>query len=165
MAGIRQWLLGVVLAAFAGTLARQLASGTKGQTMVRLTAGLLLTLAILRPAAGLRWRAPAAANLPERTEAQASGYRKNRQEALAAVIEEKTAAYIWDKANELGLSCEVRVTTAAGESGIPLPDAVTITGSYSAALAACIEKEVGIPAGKQTWLEVPKWTETKEPGG
>ena len=59
----------------------------------------------------------------------------------------------------------MHVTTAAGESGIPLPDAVTITGSYSPALAACIEKEVGIPAGKQNWLEVPTWTETKEPGG
>ena len=141
MAGVRQWLLGVVLTAFAGTLARQLAVGAKGQAMVRLTAGLLLTLAILRPIAALRW------------------------EALAAVIEEKTAAYMWDKANELGLSCEVHVTTAAGESGIPLPDAVTITGSYSPALAACIEKEVGIPAGKQNWLEVPTWTETKEPGG
>ncbi len=157
MAGVRQWLLGVVLTAFAGTLARQLAVGAKGQAMVRLTAGLLLTLAILRPIAALRWEAPA--------EGQASDYRKNQQEALAAVIEEKTAAYIWDKANELGLSCEVHVTTAAGESGIPLPDAVTITGSYSPALAACIEKEVGIPAGKQNWLEVPTWTETKEPGG
>ena len=147
MAGVRQWLLGVVLTAFAGTLARQLAVGAKGQAMVRLTAGLLLTLAILRPIAALRWEAPAEGGL------------------LAAVIEEKTAAYIWDKANELGLSCEVHVTTAAGESGIPLPDAVTITGSYSPALAACIEKEVGIPAGKQNWLEVPTWTETKEPGG
>ena len=164
IAGVRQWLLGVVLTAFAGTLARQLAVGAKGQAMVRLTAGLLLTLAILRPIAALRWEAPAG-GLLERTEDQASDYRKNQQEALAAVIEEKTAAYIWDKANELGLSCEVHVTTAAGESGIPLPDAVTITGSYSPALAACIEKEVGIPAGKQNWLEVPTWTETKEPGG
>ena len=163
MAGVRQWLLGVVLTAFAGTLARQLAVGAKGQAMVRLTAGLLLTLAILRPIAALRWEAPAEGGLLERTEDQASDYRKNQQEALAAVIEEKTAAYIWDKANELGLSCEVHV--AAGESGIPLPDAVTITGSYSPALAACIEKEVGIPAGKQNWLEVPTWTETKEPGG
>lgn len=165
MAGVRQWLLGVVLTAFAGTLARQLAVGAKGQTMVRLTAGLLLTLAILRPLASLRWEAPGDAGLLEQTEDQTSLSRKNQQQALAAVIEEKTAAYIWDKANELGLSCEVRVTAAAGESGIPLPDAVTITGSYSAALAACIEKEVGIPAGKQTWLEVPTWRETKGPGG
>ena len=135
--------------------------------MVRLVGGLLLTLAILRPLAGMDWEGPAleAGSFQSRTAEQAEIYRKNQQEALAAVIEEKTAAYIWDKANELGLSCEVRVAAAAGESGIPLPDAVTITGSYSAALAACIEKEVGIPAGKQTWLEVPTWRETKGPGG
>ena len=165
MAGVRQWLLGVVLTAFAGTLARQLAVGAKGQAMVRLTAGLLLTLAILRPIASLRWEAPAESGLLERTEDQAADYRKNQQEALAAIRAEKTGAYIWDKANQLGLACQVTVATAAGESGIPLPDTVTILGPYSPALAACIEKEVGIPAGKQNWLEVPTWTETKEPGG
>jgi len=165
MEGLRQWLLGVILTAFAGALARQLAGEEKGTAMVRLVAGLLLTLAILRPIAALRWEAMEGTALLAQTEAQASDYRKNQQDALAAVIEEKTAAYIWDKANELGLDCQVTVTAAAGESGIPLPDAVTITGSYSEALAACIEKEVGIPAGKQTWLEVTTWRETKEPGG
>ena len=165
MAGVRQWLLGVVLTAFAGTLARQLAVGAKGQAMVRLTAGLLLTLAILRPIAALRWEAPAEGGLLERTEDQASDYRKNQQEALAAVIEEKTAAYIWDKANELGLSCEVHVTTAAGESGIPLPDAVTITGSYSPALAAAIEEGVGVPVERQYWLEESEWTRKESERG
>ena len=57
------------------------------------------------------------------------------------------------------------MTTAAGESGIPLPDTVTIRGPYSAALALCVEEEVGVPAEKTIWLEEEAWTETKESGG
>ena len=153
---MKQWLLGVVLTAFAGVLARDLTPKGRQQAMVRLAGGLLLTLAILTPLRGLS--APealpeGAVELRRRTQELSETYRKDGQRALAAVIEERTQAYILDKADRLGLACRAAVTAAAGESGIPLPDAVTITGRYSPALAACIEKEVGIPAEKIIWLE------------
>lgn len=164
---MKQWLLGIVLTAFAGGLARQLAPQGREQAMVRLVSGLLLTLAILRPLAGLEWEGAAleAGSFQAHTAEQAERYRKNQQEALSAIIAEKTEAYIWDKANQLGLDCAVEVTTAAGESGIPLPDTVTILGPYSPALAACLEEEVGLPAEKQIWLEGETWTERKESEG
>lgn len=167
---MKQWLLGIVLTAFAGGLARQLAPQGREQAMVRLVSGLLLTLALLRPVAdltGAAWEGEAleAWNLRPRTQEQAALYRKNQQQTLAAIIAEKTEAYIWDKANRLGLTCEVTVTTAAGESGIPLPETVTVRGPYSEALAVCIEEEVGIPAEKTIWLEEQAWTETKESDG
>lgn len=167
---MKQWLLGIVLTAFAGGLARQLAPRGREQAMVRLVSGLLLALALLAPLAeltGAAWEGEAleAAAFRQRTREQEALYRKNQQEVLAAIIAEKTEAYIWDKANRLGLACEVRVTTAAGESGIPLPDTVTIRGPYSAALALCVEEEVGVPAEKTIWLEEEAWTETKESGG
>ena len=122
--------------------------------MVRLVSGLLLALAMLRPLAGRDWEGleVAAGSFPLQSEAQAERYRKNQQEALSAIIEEKTEAYILDKANQLGLACAVQVTAAAGESGIPLPASAIVRGPYSPVLAACME-EVGIPAQKQIWLE------------
>ena len=157
---MRQWLLGIVLTAFAGGLARQLAPQGKEQAGVRLVSGLLLALAILRPLAGLDW-----AGLDwdlDRLEAQeqAEAYREEGRRTLSAVIAERTEAYIWDKGNQLGLDCVVRVTTTAGE--IPLPETVTILGRYSEALAVCVEEEVGIPAEKQIFLEERQWTERKE---
>ena len=157
---MREWLLGIVLTAFAGGLARQLAPRGREQAMVRLVSGLLLALALLAPLAeltGAAWEGEAleAAAFRQRTREQEALYRKNQQEVLAAIIAE----------NRLGLACEVRVTTAAGESGIPLPDTVTIRGPYSAALALCVEEEVGVPAEKTIWLEEEAWTETKESGG
>ena len=160
--GARQWLLGVVLTAFAGGLARQLAPKGRERALVGLVCGLLLTLALLEPLAELEWAA-AARDWPGPAEAAlAESYRQEGQAALSAVIAEKTEAYILDKADRLGLRCAVEVAVSAGESGIPLPDAVTIRGGYSAALAACIEEEVGVPPEKQIWLEEETWTRESE---
>ena len=162
--GARTWLLGVVLTALAGGLARQLAPQGKEQSMVRLVSGLLLALAILRPLAGNGWdglELPAG-NFSLQSREQAEIYRKNQQETLSAIIAEKTEAYILDKANRLGLDCRVHVTVSAGESGIPLPRSVTVLGAYSPALAECMEEEVGIPAQHQIWLEDKVWQTTKE---
>ena len=160
--GARQWLLGVVLTAFAGGLARQLAPKGRERALVGLVCGLLLTLALLEPLAELEWAA-AARDWPGPAQAAlAESYRQEGQAALSAVIAEKTEAYILDKADRLGLRCAVEVAVSAGESGIPLPDAVTIRGGYSAALAACMEEEVGVPPEKQIWLEEETWTRESE---
>ncbi|MBD5149946.1 MAG: stage III sporulation protein AF [Oscillibacter sp.] len=160
---MKSWLLGIVLTSLAGGLARQLAPQGKEQVMVRLAGGLLLALAILRPLAAQDWaelELPAAPAF--QASEQAAVYRKNQQDTLSAIIAEKTEAYIWDKANRLGLTCTVTVTTAAGESGIPLPDAAVLRGPYSGELARCIEEEVGIPAEKLIWLEDEEWQERTE---
>ena len=159
MDGVRSWLLGIVLTSLAGGLARQLAPQGKEQAMVRLAGGLLLALAILRPLAVGGWEGLElpAGSFAFQSEEQAEIYRKNQQDALSAIIAEKTEAYIWDKANQLGLDCTVTVTAAVGENGLPLPVSAVIRGPYSEALARCIEEEVGIPAEKIIWQEDEEW--------
>ena len=156
MEGLRQWLLGIVLTAFAAGLARQLAPEGREQAAVRLAGGLLMILAILGPLGSWNWEELAlpAGSFRQATTEQMADYETARTTALGTIIAEKTAAYIWDKAEELGLSCTVEVTVAAGENGIPLPDTVIITGPYDPGLSALIEKEVGIPAGKQIWENI-----------
>ena len=57
------------------------------------------------------------------------------------------------------------VTVAAGESGIPLPESVTLAGPYSPALAAAIEEGVGVPVERQYWLEESEWTRKESERG
>lgn len=161
---MRSWLLGIVLTSLAAGLARQLAPKGREQAMVRLVGGLLLALAILRPLAGGNWEGLEleTGGLTLQSEALTDAYRKNQQEALSAIIAEKTEAYIWDKANQLGLVCTVTVTVSPGENGIPLPEGVAIRGTYSGELARWLEEEVGIPAEKQIWLEEEAWQKRKE---
>lgn len=161
---MRSWLLGIVLTSLAAGLARQLAPKGREQAMVRLAGGLLLALAILRPLADGSWEGLdlETSSLTLQEEELADTYRKNQQETLSAIIAEKTEAYIWDKANQLGLDCTVTVTVSPGENGIPLPESVVVRGAYSGELAMCMEEEVGIPAQKQIWLEEEAWQKRKE---
>ena len=159
MEGLRQWLLGIVFTAFAAGLARQLAPEGREQAAVRLAGGLLMLLAVLGPLAGVYWWYRALPALPSHPSRRAADLGTQHPPALGAVIAEKTAAYIWDKADALGVSCTVEVTVAPGESGIPLPDTVILTGPYSETLAALIQEEVGIPADKQIWREESVWSE------
>ena len=107
-----------------------------------------MVLAILRPLGSWQWEGLTLPTFQETGE-MTQQYREEQTAALSAIIAEKTAAYIWDKAEELGLSCTVEVTVAAGENGIPLPDTVIITGPYDPGLSALIEKEVASPPGSR----------------
>ena len=72
-------------------------------------------------------------------------------EALAQGIAERTAAYISDKAAGLGLTVTVRVETAPGADGTPLPERVYLEGTRSEELSAWLAEELGIPAERQVW--------------
>ena len=72
---------------------------------------------------------------------------------MQAIIEEQAGAYIQDKAQELGIDCQVEVT-AQGED-YPIPQTVTIRGSLTAeqreALTRAIETDFAIPAQRQIY--------------
>lgn len=159
MAGIKSWLLGVVLTTFAAGLARDLAPAGKESAAVRLVGGLLLVLAILRPLGTVDWDdiTLPVGQFAAQSQLAAEDYGEKHLEELSAVIAEKTAAYIWDKASALGADYRVTVSVSAGESGVPLPCSVTIMGPYSRDLALWMETELGLDAGKQNWLEEGEW--------
>lgn len=167
MAAAGRWLTGVVLTALAGSLARSLAPKGRGEAAVRLAAGLLLAMAVLGPLGSLTGFSAdlGLEDLTYDAGQQAARWRGENEAALSAIIEERCASYIWDKADRLGLACRVEVRCAPGEGGLPLPDTVTVTGPRSEALSAWIQEEVGIPAEKQIWLEEDTWSGNEEKNG
>ena len=145
--------MGVVLTAFAGGAAAGLAPKGREQAGVRLVGGLMLLLALLSPLRGLgRGRISAEVFLPDR-ETVASTNLQTREDALALIIQEKTAAYISDKGAELGLHIQVQVDTELTAAGIPVPAWARICGAYDPRLSRFLEKEVGIPRDHQVWEE------------
>ncbi len=159
MEALKDWILAVTAVAILTSAALSLCPQGAVKKIVRLICGLLMLLVVLRPAAGLlggnglpeleAYRADVQSDLEERERAS--------QEVLEDIIAEQTAAYIVDKAAELGAQCRVQVWCRTGEDGLLLPDRAEISGSLTAGqreeLAGLIESELDIPAQRQDYRE------------
>lgn len=154
MTFLRTWLLSVVASAVLVSAAVLLAGDGTMRRVVRFTGGVVLLIALLRPLLEIElsalsidvpaWRA-AAAELEITLSTQQNA-------ALSSRIAEQTAAYIEDKADELGISVRAEVTTEETE-GVPLPASVRLYGGKNEALSAYIAHELGIAEERQEWIE------------
>ena len=144
MDGIRQWLLGVLAAAMALSLLYALLPKGAVRGAARATGGLILLLVVLGPLAGLDL-----SDLALRYEDLSRD--QEGQAQLELGIQQRTAAYISEKAAQLGLSCRPRVETA-WRDGVPYPSGVTLDIAENQALAEVLTDELGIPPSQQHWL-------------
>ena len=152
MTFLRSWLLGVVACAVLVSLAGQLTDGGTMKKIVRFAGGMLLMLTMLRPLLRLDL-AVLDVDLASYREAVSQlelELTQRQEDALSARIAAETGAYIEDKAASLGASIRAVVTTEE-RGGVPLPVSVTLYGEENAALADCIERELGIAKEDQLW--------------
>ena len=152
---LRTWLFGLTAVSALLALAESLVTQEGIRRVLRLAGGVLMILVLLQPVVRmdlgeLRFSPDA---LRQEAEALEEEYARQQEAALETGIEEELASYIWDKAQALGLSCQVRVTVETGADGIPVPRSVTVTGAYSEDLSEIIETDLGIPREQQNWQE------------
>lgn len=122
----------------------------------QLGCGLLVLLAALSPVTQLDYDAIARQLASLRLEAETlqTGVEVRNRELQARIISEQAAAYILDKAGQLGATLEADVETRDTGSG-PYPYRVTLTGLCGeedrAVLTRYIEENLAIPAARQVW--------------
>ena len=151
---VRGWLTSIAAVTLMLTVVQTLVPEGTVRRITGFTGGLLLLAALLQPVLRTdleRLRLDFSdyrAAIEERAEELDAG----GKEELAAIIAGRTAAYISDKADALGLAVTVRVQTEP-EEGIPIPVSAELTGPYSRELADWIAGELGIPAERQGWHE------------
>lgn len=154
----RTWILSLTATALFCSVA--MAVVPKGRTagVLRLVCGIALTLALTAPLLKVdpaEYLAEAASfsqmyrEITEAAEEQAeSQYR--------GIIEEESAAYIWDKAERCGIVLtSVSVTAewdAVTENWLPHTASVSLTAeTIPAELSAAIAADLGIPVERQEW--------------
>ena len=130
MTFLRSWLLSVTACAVLVSIVQQLTDGGAMKKIVRFVGG----------------------HYREAVEALKETLRAEQDSTLSDSIAARMQAYIEDKASSLGLSVRAEVQTAL-QGGVPLPDAVTLYGTKSAALSAYIVQELGIAEENQLWIE------------
>ena len=163
---IRNWLMGVTCAAILLALAESLTPEGSVKRICRLAGGVVLLLAAISPVAKLE--EADFARSTEQYQNRAEEYRDALDEETEilyeSIIAEKTAAYILDKAEELGVTCQVSVTVGWEQDGTPRPAAVILYGLWTKeqkeTLSHMITSDLGIPAAMQYFKESSDETES-----
>lgn len=130
MGAVRGWLLAVIGASLICALAGALMPRGAARQAGKLVCGLVLLWAILSPLAGpdlqdgQRWLEDYLASLDTR-EAELA---ETVNSQMKVIIEQEYAAYIVDKAAQLGLTCSVRVECGLSEEGLYLPVRAEVSG-------------------------------------
>ena len=151
MEGLRLWLTGVTAAAILCALAEALMPQGAVRQVGRLACGLVMLAAILRPLVRLEIPDPAQWLRDWQTAhtVQLQSLEEQRDQSMKSIIEQSLAAYIVDKAAQLGASCTAQVACRQEEAGVFLPYEAQIQGELTPAqqeaLAAALEEELAIP--------------------
>ena len=156
---LRQWLLGVACTALVLSVADSLAPDGSVKKICRLAGGLALLLAAVSPL--IRLDSGILTRTLEEYRAMIQSYEETLEEQnnlfYQTIIEESTAAYIVDKAKEMGISCQAEVTFSYDEDGVPCPWEVTARGNWTdgarESLERLLEDDLGIPPQRQHYEE------------
>ena len=134
---LRTWLLGVIAAGMIVGILYALLPRGRMKAVAHTVGGMALLLVIVRPLLGL--------DLTEQ-------YRRSGDAEFAALIADKTAAYIASKGDDLGVTCTPQVETEERD-GVPWPSAVTLDIPKNEALSAWLSTELAIDDAHQYWRE------------
>ena len=154
MSLFRTWLFGIVAAAMALALLYALVPKGALLTVAKCTGGLIMLLVVIRPLLALdlnglqvgyeEW---------ERTiQQQTDDYTAANQQEMEVIIQQETAAYISEKAAQLGLTCQPEVICQLRD-GVPFPVEVVLDIPEDSGLAQLIADDLGIDRAHQHWRE------------
>ena len=121
----------------------------------RLTAGLVMAVALLSPLASLKGVEPEQWLESWQPQGEVQELEEQRDETMKTIIEEECGAYIVDKAAQLGAECQVEIECTPEGDGVFLPWQVTVTGDLSPSqkeqLTRQIQEELGVPPERQQY--------------
>lgn len=156
MDGLRDYLMGVTAAALCCSAAVKLAGKGLTGSVVKMLAGIVMTLSILSPLVSVKLDSyeDFFQSIQSDAEDAALDGKNSAREAMAEIISEEVRTYILDKADALGVELTVEVELSA--DSIPVPSAVTLKGSVSpyarSVLSEYISDSLGIGTEAQTWI-------------
>ena len=154
---IRQYLFRIIcLCIFISILCAVLPDGWKKKHLNRVCS-IALILLLLSPILRLDAEqiSSAISSVFLDTEQARIGFELENTSILEQIVRQKAEDCILEKANQLGMDLEVRVT-AEFRDNVPFPAAAEIKGTYSEdqkrLLTVYLERELGIPEEHMTWI-------------
>jgi len=156
---IRNWILSLGGAAVLGALALAITPEGPVRSVVRMLCGVVMALALISPLLRMDMDtySLSLAEYREKVAGLTGSLEDTRDRLRRTIIEEECAAYIWDKAQELGIQAgQAEVAVKWGDDcWVPWEAHMrfAVSGSQRSALSYILEAELGIPAERQYWNE------------
>ena len=152
MGALKGWLLSVLAVSLFCALGEAVMPPGPVRKLGRLVCGLALLCGVLRPLTGEELGLALELSPEWSVAVQEEALREQAGESLRLVIEQSCEAYVLDRAAEQCIPVQqVKITCRQEKSGLFIPDRALITGSRSEALVRLLERELGIPADRQSY--------------
>ena len=158
IAFIKGWILGLAAASIIAAVLIAISPAGRSRKVTAFASGFLIIAAMIKPVAGFDFSTFSSAVMQYGTmgEEYSALLEKENNRLYAAIIEERSSAYISDKAISLGMGkIKVRVKTQKGDGDYPYPYEVYVSADYSQSqkegLSNYLESEFGVPVSRQYW--------------
>lgn len=158
MGSWKQYILSLILWAFSCGIISQIVSETKAKELVRLVCGIIMTILILRPLAGIDLESLLEIPFADSTgvEAYVAEGEQVAFEHQERCISSACEAYILDKARNLG--AEICADISLNEDLLPV--SAVIIGEIPQEIQIDLQKiltmDLGIPKENQQWIWNPE---------
>lgn len=155
MEAVREWILSVVVVSMLVTLSQTLVPKGTFAGVSQLIGGLLLLITLLTPLTQVEgWVLPTGLqDYRVQIQDQQAVFAAMEQTQLELGIAQGTQAYILDKAEALGIACQVEVVTAIDDSGAVQLVEINFDVPWNEALSVYVEQTLGVGQEGQTWHE------------
>jgi len=155
---IRNWVIGLTATSFLTAIAIALTPKGRARAMTALVAGLVTIIALIAPILEFDYLAYAQnlAGFEASLELRVEEIQASQERLQASIISERSATYILDKAESVGLvDLDIYIQTRGSADGWAYPYAVFLTGTYTEeqrrTLEAYLTGTFGIPVERQIW--------------
>ena len=155
---IKSWILGIASASLIAAVLIALSPQGKSRKITMFASGFMIMAAMIKPVIGFNFSVFSSSMMQYGTMGHeyAGLLTEKNDSLLKTIIEERSSAYISDKATSLGMeNISVMVKAEKGDGGNPYPHEVYIISKYNAsekkALTEYLESEFGVPIVRQHW--------------
>lgn len=158
MAGIKEWLMGIIMLSILCAAADSLMPEGAVRKVGKLVCAMALLCGMLRPVSSLKGMDLAHYLREYSAMVEETQLELERKTAVQqkTVIEEHCAAYIADKAAQLGVVCRVEVECEPTQEGIWLPARVALTGRFSdveqSRMTQFLQRQFGVGVEEQSYF-------------
>ncbi len=154
---LREWLMGIVAASILCAAADSLMPDGGVKRIGKLAGALVILCVTLQPLAQLRGMdlTQLLSQYNQSIRQEEHSLLEQTQRTQKAVMEEHCAAYISDKAAQMGVVCRVEVECELHADGLYLPRRARMWGTFSdveqSQLTRLLQRELGIPIEEQSY--------------